>query len=74
MTQACQKAGLFVIPVMFPAVPLESPRLRVTVTAAHSKDDIQFALDVFERAGREVGVLPVRAKTVTVPDVKDGKS
>jgi 8-amino-7-oxononanoate synthase len=74
MTLACKAAGIFVIPVMFPAVPLESPRLRVTVTTAHSDDDIQFAMDAFERAGRESGVLPSRARIVTVPDIKNGKS
>jgi len=72
MTQACKKAGLFVIPVMFPAVPLESPRLRVTVTAAHSAEDIQFALDVFEKAGKEVDIISSQSKTVSVPDIQEG--
>jgi len=32
-------------------------RLRANVTAAHTIDDIQFALDVFIRAGKFVGVI-----------------
>jgi glycine C-acetyltransferase len=72
MTQACKKAGLFVIPVMFPAVPLESPRLRVTVTAAHSSEDIQFALDAFERAGIETGIVLSQTKSFFIPDIPSG--
>ncbi len=39
--------GILTSPVMFPAVAQGSSRLRLCVTAAHSKDQLQFALDVF---------------------------
>lgn len=39
--------GIFVAPVMFPAVPLGSARLRLCVTAAHSHECLQIALDAF---------------------------
>ena len=39
--------GILTSPVMFPAVAQGSSRLRLCVTAAHSKQQLQFALDVF---------------------------
>jgi 8-amino-7-oxononanoate synthase len=57
MTKLCQEEGLFVLPVVSPAVPVGLARLRANVTADHSEEDITYALDVFERAGKAVGVL-----------------
>ena len=45
------------VPVLPPAVQEGTARLRANVTAAHTIDDIQFALDVFIRAGKFVGVI-----------------
>jgi glycine C-acetyltransferase len=59
MTQTCQKAGFFVLPVVSPAVPVGLARLRATVTAAHEPEDIEQAMDVIERAGKENGLIPV---------------
>ena len=41
--------GVFVTPVMFPAVPLGSARLRLCVTAAHSHESLEIALDAFRK-------------------------
>lgn len=57
MTKYCQDEGVFVLPVLPPAVPEGTARLRANVTAAHTFDDIDFALDVFSRAGRTAGVI-----------------
>ncbi len=57
MTKLCQEENIFVLPVVSPAVPVGLARLRANVTAAHSEEDIAYALDVFERAGRAVGVI-----------------
>jgi 7-keto-8-aminopelargonate synthetase-like enzyme len=57
MTQFCQEHGVFVLPVLPPAVPEGAARLRANVTAEHTFEDIEFALDVFIRAGKNVGVL-----------------
>jgi len=57
MTKLCQEENIFVLPVVSPAVPVGLARLRANVTAAHSEEDIAYALVVFERAGKEVGVL-----------------
>ncbi|MBL7064655.1 MAG: aminotransferase class I/II-fold pyridoxal phosphate-dependent enzyme [Anaerolineae bacterium] len=57
MTKLCQEEDIFVLPVVSPAVPVGLARLRANVTAAHSEEDIAYALDVFERAGKAVGVI-----------------
>jgi glycine C-acetyltransferase len=57
MTQYCQEHGVFVLPVLPPAVPEGTARLRANVTAAHTPEDIAFALDVFVRAGKLAGVI-----------------
>jgi len=57
MTRACQMEDTFVLPVVSPAVPEGSARLRATVTAAHEKADIKKAMDVIIRAGHTLGVL-----------------
>lgn len=43
------ESGIFVTPVMFPAVPQGLARLRLCVTAAHTTSDLEFALDIFAK-------------------------
>jgi len=57
MTRACQDRDVFVLPVVSPAVPEGLARLRATVTAAHTRAEIDQALEVFAVAGREAGIL-----------------
>jgi glycine C-acetyltransferase len=57
MTQLCRAAGLFVVPVAFPAVPLNAPRLRTCVSSLHSQPELDFALRVLAGAGRETGLI-----------------
>lgn len=57
MVGHCQRENIFALPVVSPAVPEGLARLRATVTAAHSPDEINRALEVMERAGRAVRVI-----------------
>jgi glycine C-acetyltransferase len=57
MVRACQREDLFVLPVVSPAVPEGAARLRATVTAAHVPDEIDWAIEVMERAGKTVGII-----------------
>lgn len=61
MTRLCRAAGLFVIPVCYPAVPMDAPRLRTCVSAVHTTEDIDFALQVLADAGRQTGLLSKNA-------------
>jgi glycine C-acetyltransferase len=57
MTQRCRQDGLMVVPVSFPAVPFDAPRLRTCMSAAHTNDEIDFALQVLGKAGRATGLI-----------------
>jgi glycine C-acetyltransferase len=57
LTRECQHRGLFVLPVVSPAVPEGLSRLRATVLASHEPDEIHYALGVIEKAGREIGII-----------------
>ena len=50
--------GVFAQGLGFPTVPVGRARVRTIVTATHTREDLQFALDAFGRAGRDLGVLP----------------
>jgi 7-keto-8-aminopelargonate synthetase-like enzyme len=41
--------GLFLAPVDFPSVPVDQVRFRASVTAAHTRADLDEALDIIER-------------------------
>ncbi|ULA64718.1 MAG: 8-amino-7-oxononanoate synthase [Nitrospira sp.] len=49
--------GVYAPAIRPPTVPDGSSRIRVTVTAEHSPEQIDLALSAFERAGRSVGLL-----------------
>jgi 8-amino-7-oxononanoate synthase len=49
--------GVFTNPVVPPAVPAAQCRLRTSVMATHSNDQIDFALGAFSRIGKELGVI-----------------
>jgi len=49
--------GVFAMAIGFPTVPRGMARIRVMISAAHTKDDLDFALGVFEKIGKELRVL-----------------
>jgi 8-amino-7-oxononanoate synthase len=49
-------AGVFTNPVLPPAVPEHSCRLRTSVMATHTTDQLDFVLDAFGRVGRQLGL------------------
>jgi 8-amino-7-oxononanoate synthase len=49
--------GVFTNPVVPPAVPASKCRLRASVMATHTADQIEFALDAFATVGRQLGVI-----------------
>jgi 7-keto-8-aminopelargonate synthetase-like enzyme len=58
MAKLAQEEDIFVLPVLSPAVPAGTSRVRANVTAGHTLEEIEQAMNVFEKAGRTVGVLP----------------
>ncbi len=56
MAEAMLAKGVYVIPFSFPVVPRGKARIRTQVSAAHSKDDLDFAIAKFAEAKTEVGI------------------
>ena len=55
--KALQEAGIFAMAIGFPTVAKDRARIRVMISAAHSRADLDFALAVFGRLGREMGIV-----------------
>jgi len=51
------KAGILALPIVFPMVAKDKARIRTIVTAAHSKEDLDFALSAFEKAGKKLEII-----------------
>ncbi|HEX7473475.1 MAG TPA: glycine C-acetyltransferase [Candidatus Limnocylindrales bacterium] len=49
--------GVFAQPVVFPTVALDKARIRTIVTAAHTDEMLDTALEAFARVGRELGLI-----------------
>jgi glycine C-acetyltransferase len=49
--------GIYVIGFFFPVVPKGKARIRVQMSAAHSRADLEKAIEAFTKVGRELGVL-----------------
>ncbi len=49
--------GVFAQGIAFPTVARDKARVRTIVTAAHTKDELQFALDKFAKVGKELGLI-----------------
>lgn len=49
--------GVYVIGFSFPVVPKGQARIRVQISAAHSRAQLDHAIDAFTRVGRALGVL-----------------
>jgi glycine C-acetyltransferase len=54
---ALLEEGIYVIGFYYPVVPVGKSRIRVQVSAAHTPDQIDFALDKFRKVGRRLGAI-----------------
>ncbi len=53
---AMLEKGVYVIGFSYPVVPRERARIRVQVSAAHSREDLDLALEAFAGVARELGL------------------
>jgi glycine C-acetyltransferase len=49
--------GIYVIGFFFPVVPKDKARIRVQLSAAHTKEHLDKAIAAFEKVGKELGVI-----------------
>ena len=49
--------GVFAQGIAYPTVARDKARVRTIVTATHTREELQFALDVFQKVGQELGII-----------------
>jgi glycine C-acetyltransferase len=49
--------GVFASGIAFPTVAKDKARVRTIVSAAHTREELQYALDVFKKVGTELGLI-----------------
>jgi glycine C-acetyltransferase len=50
--------GVYVVGFSYPVVPQGQARIRVQMSAAHTREELEGALAAFAKVGRELGVIP----------------
>lgn len=50
--------GIYVVSFNYPVVPKNQARIRVQISAAHTKEDIERTIDAFVEVGKKLGVIP----------------
>jgi glycine C-acetyltransferase len=57
MAQKLLEKGIYVIGFSYPVVPKGQARIRVQVSAAHTKNQLDQAIQSFTKVGKELNVL-----------------
>ena len=57
MAAGLLEEGIYVIAFSFPVVPKGQARIRTQMSAAHSRADLERALEAFAKVGRELGAI-----------------
>lgn len=57
MAEKLMAEGIYVIGFFYPVVPKEKARIRVQLSAAHTRVHLDKAIVAFERVGKELGVI-----------------
>jgi glycine C-acetyltransferase len=58
MAQRLLQEGVYVIGFSFPVVPQGKARIRTQMSAAHTREHLDRALEAFARVGRQLGLIP----------------
>lgn len=56
MAERLLEKGVYVVGFYFPVVPKGKARIRTQISAAHSKEDLDFALNAFKEVKEELGI------------------
>ena len=57
MANALLDEGIYVIGFFFPVVPRDKARIRVQLSAAHTKEHLDKAIAAFIKVGKQLGVI-----------------
>ena len=56
MAASLLEKGIYVIGFSYPVVPKGKARIRTQISAAHSREDLEFAIEKFAEAKQELGI------------------
>ena len=57
MAGALLARSVYVVGFSYPVVPKDKARIRVQVSAAHSREDLDFALEAFAQVAAQSGIV-----------------
>ena len=57
MSNKLLEEGIFVVGFFYPVVPKDKARIRVQISAAHSKEDLNTAINAFVKVGKELSII-----------------
>jgi len=57
MWRDLQDRGIFVNPIITPAVPPDQALIRVSIMATHTEDQLRTALEIFSKVGKKLGLI-----------------
>ena len=57
MADQMLKEGIYVVGFSYPVVPKDQARIRIQISAAHKKDDLERAVQAFKKVGQQLKVL-----------------
>ena len=57
MSEMLFDSNVFALPIVFPMVARDKARIRTIMNAGHSRSDLDYALEAFEKAGKALGVI-----------------
>jgi glycine C-acetyltransferase len=57
MADALLEEGIYVIGFVYPVVPMGKARIRVQVSAAHSREEMDQAVEAFTKVGKRLGLI-----------------
>ena len=57
MADALLEEGIYVIGFFYPVVPKGEARIRLQISAAHTRENLEQAVEAFTRVGRKLGVI-----------------
>lgn len=58
MAQQLFEEGIYVVAFSYPVVPMGEDRIRVQLSAGHTRADLEFALDKFKEVAKGMGIIP----------------
>jgi len=63
--EALMRDGLYINPVQYPAVPKHKSRFRMSISAAHSREELEQGAGIITRVLERYGICPKTSDTIT---------